>query len=168
MPTTLEEYLAARVAIKAAIVALVESLDTKAIVLPTFTFDESDDNWPALLRSPDDLDDDGKPKIHAIQIFYAGARQEKRGATPAGLMLPILPIGFGFFRLYEIGVSEEELDAEVATVQMEIAKAQTFEGAHFDGLVVPNYRLTRGLSGTGQIQYGLGVMEIEMQGVQLR
>lgn len=171
MPTTVEEYLAARLAIKAAIVELVSGLETNALVLPRFIFDENDDSWPGMLKSPLDLVD-GEPQIHCIQIFFAGARQQRRDQTPPGLMMPILPIGFGFFRLYEIGSdadnSEDKLDAEVATVQMEIAKAGSFEGAKFDGLVVSNYRLTRGLSGTGQIQYGLGVLEIEMQGVQLR
>lgn len=166
MPTPAEQYAADRITIKNAVIALVQSLNTKALVLPRFVFDERDDGWPALLRSPEDNNE-----IHCIQIFFAGTKQEPRATTAPGTFNPILPMGFGFFRQYQIGTdasnSEARLDAEVALVQFAIAQNLHFGQRALvhghEGLEIAPYRLTPPLGQAGQIQYGLGRIDIEMQ-----
>jgi hypothetical protein len=164
------DYAAARLEIKITIAAFIKTLAPTALVLKRFVFDPNDDKWPNLLKSPDDNN-----AIHAIQIFFTSTSRAPNRETPPGCFNPILGIGIGFFRKYEIGTdatnSEDLLDAEVSIVQWSIEQNKTFalpQVAGHEGLLGVNYKMTRPLGQSGQIQYGIGKLDVLMQPQYLR
>lgn len=182
MPNSEESFIACVDAILDSLVTITKAAIPEAQVVSNFIFDPNFDSWAGLLRSDDDLDDDGHPKIHTICIYPDGLDEDETEDTPTGCINPTVKFGFVFYLGFYVGNnadnSARQMMREVALVKYRLAKKrdldmlsaddQTVRGcvAGHSGLIVPRFGLKP--MGAHVVNTGPGSLEVQMQSIYVR
>jgi hypothetical protein len=162
--------------IQAAIVTLIKGVATKAKVLDRDPVNFEESGWYGALQSGDDLDEQGKKRVHTWIITFAGSNDLESSTVRS--IEPVFRYRLQVFYQHEFGKntdnSEMRIREEVLKVQMKLAQTPKFG----TGAALSYQQKHRhwpfqiGLSGFFQIQKtahrGVGELVVELQPIVVR
>lgn len=182
MPNTEESFIASVEAILDSLVTITKAAIPEAQVVGNFIFDPDFESWAGLLRSDDDVDDNGDKRIHTICIYPEGLDEDDVEDTPIACFNPIVNFGFVFYLGHYVGTnasnSARQIMREVALMKYRLAKKRDLDMRGVDdesvracvaghsGLRAPRFQLKQ--LGAHPVNIAPGALEVQMQSVNVR
>lgn len=161
-------YAESLLPIKLAIVGYAEMVFEKAKVEPRFLWDEKEDKWAGLLRSPKDLGPNGEKRVNCVCVYYDGldlADGEFNAIMKS--IQPLIPIGITYYREFILGTNqlnaEDEMQKDIAKFQFTLAEHKNLGLSgiqNHSGIRVPKL-VFDGLGGT-PIFFGASKLRVYM------